>query len=135
MAYARRSSFISGRNFCFKWRDAVPCTRSRESLWDGLYAPEVWVSRPESPASNLEKLGIHFVGEEEYDCEILIHEGVSEAVVHILPDPIVNTEQEVEEVAREMLERHSLTVESQTAALAGGWRRPGQVPWLSPIGP
>ena len=66
------------------------------------YAPEVWVSRPASPASDLEKLGIHFVGEEEYDCEILIHEGVPEAVVHILPDPIVDTEQEVEEAAREM---------------------------------
>jgi uncharacterized SAM-binding protein YcdF (DUF218 family) len=66
------------------------------------YAPEVWVSRPESPARELEKLGIHFVGEEEYDREILIHEGVPEAAVHILPDPIVDTEQEVEEVAREM---------------------------------
>jgi hypothetical protein len=65
-------------------------------------APEVWVSRPENPAADLQKFGIRFVGEEEYDCEILIHEGVSEAVVHILPDPIVNTEQEVEEVAREM---------------------------------
>ena len=50
----------------------------------------------------MQKFGIRFVGEEEYDCEILIHEGVSEAVVHILPDPIVNTEQEVEEVAPEM---------------------------------
>jgi uncharacterized SAM-binding protein YcdF (DUF218 family) len=65
-------------------------------------APEVWVSRPENPAADLQKFGIRFVGEEEYDCEILIHEGVSEAVVHILPDPIVDTEQEVEEVAREM---------------------------------
>ena len=65
-------------------------------------APEVWVSRPENPAADLQKFGIRFVGEEKYDCEILIHEGVSEAVVHILPDPIVNTEQEVEEVAREM---------------------------------
>jgi uncharacterized SAM-binding protein YcdF (DUF218 family) len=66
------------------------------------YAPEVWVSRPESPAGELEKLGIRFVGEEEYSREVLIREGVPEAAVHILPDTIVNTEQEVEEVAREM---------------------------------
>lgn len=66
------------------------------------YAPEVWVGRPASPAKELEELGIHFVGEEEYDREILIHQGVPEAAVHILPDSIVNTEQEVEEVAREM---------------------------------
>jgi uncharacterized SAM-binding protein YcdF (DUF218 family) len=66
------------------------------------YAPEVWVSRPESAASSLEKLGIHFVGEEEYDREVLVHEGVPSAAVRILPDPIVDTEQEVEEVTREM---------------------------------
>jgi uncharacterized SAM-binding protein YcdF (DUF218 family) len=66
------------------------------------YAPEVWVSRPESPRGRLEKLGIRFVGEEEYSREILIHQGVPEAAVHILPNTIVDTEQEVEETAREM---------------------------------
>lgn len=66
------------------------------------YAPEVWVSRPTSPASELEELGIRYVGEEEYSREILVHECVPEAVVHILPDPIVDTEQEMEEVARAM---------------------------------
>lgn len=66
------------------------------------YAPEVWVSRPESAASNLETLGTHYIGEEEYSREVLIHEGVPDAAVRILPDPIVDTEQEVEEVAREM---------------------------------
>lgn len=66
------------------------------------YAPEVWVSRPESPARKLEKQGIHFVGEEEYNREILIHAGVPEASIHILPDTIQETEQEVAEAAREM---------------------------------
>jgi uncharacterized SAM-binding protein YcdF (DUF218 family) len=66
------------------------------------YAPEVWVSRPVSPASDLEKLGIHFVGEEDYDREILIREGVPEKAIRIFPDPIIDTEQEITEVAREM---------------------------------
>ena len=66
------------------------------------YAPEVWVSRPDSPATRMEGLGVRFVGEEEYNREILIHEGVPETAVHILPDPVINTEQEVKEVAREM---------------------------------
>jgi uncharacterized SAM-binding protein YcdF (DUF218 family) len=65
------------------------------------YAPEVWVSRPESP-SELEKLGIRFVGEEEYNRAVLVREGVPDEAIHILPDTIINTEQEVEEVAREM---------------------------------
>ena len=67
------------------------------------YAPEVWLSRPESPASELEKQGVRYIGEEEYNREILIHQGVPEAAVHILPDSVVDTEQEVKEVAREML--------------------------------
>jgi uncharacterized SAM-binding protein YcdF (DUF218 family) len=66
------------------------------------YAPEVWVSRPESPAAELQELGIHFVGEEEYNRQILIQEGVTETAVHILPETIVNTQQEVQEIAREM---------------------------------
>jgi uncharacterized SAM-binding protein YcdF (DUF218 family) len=65
------------------------------------YAREVWVSRPESPRE-LERLGIHFVGEEEYNRAVLLRAGVPEQAVHILPDTISNTEQEVEEVAREM---------------------------------
>jgi len=38
----------------------------------------------------------------EYNCEILIHQGVPESSVHLFPDPIVNTEQEVNENTREM---------------------------------
>lgn len=66
------------------------------------YAPEVWVSRPESPAAELEKYGVHFIGEEEYNREILMHEGVPESAIRILPDSVVDTEQEVQEAVREM---------------------------------
>src|SRR5271165_7191584 len=65
------------------------------------YAPEVWISLPERPAE-LERLGIRFVGEEEYDREVLIRMGVPNAAVHIFPAPIANTEQEVKEIASEM---------------------------------
>ena len=50
------------------------------------YAPEIWVSRPENPAAELGKLGIHFVSDEEYNREVLIHLGVPETAVHLLPD-------------------------------------------------
>jgi uncharacterized SAM-binding protein YcdF (DUF218 family) len=66
------------------------------------YAPEVWISRPDSPAEKMEKIGIHFVGEQDYNREILTREGVPDAVIHVLPDFVVNTEQEVEEAALEM---------------------------------
>ncbi len=66
------------------------------------YAPELWVSRPESPVNKMERLGVRFVGEEDYNREILIHGGVPEAAIHVLPDIVTNTEQEVEEAARNM---------------------------------
>ena len=66
------------------------------------YAHEVWVSRPESPAQELAAMDIRYLGEEDYNREILIHGGVPEAAVLVFPQPIVDTEQEVEETAREM---------------------------------
>ena len=66
------------------------------------YAPEVWIGRPDSPVREMERLGVHFVGEEEYNREILIQEGVPEAAIHLLSNPVINTEQEVEEVLQEL---------------------------------
>jgi uncharacterized SAM-binding protein YcdF (DUF218 family) len=71
-------------------------------LYRAGYAPEVWVSYPTGPQQQLSELGIHFVGDEEYNREILIREGVPEGNVAIFPDEIIDTEQEVEEIAREM---------------------------------
>lgn len=75
------------------------------SLFKSGYAPEVWVSRPEGPQKDLDALGIHFIGEEEYNREILVRQGVPEAQITILPDIIINTQQEVNEIAREMRRR------------------------------
>lgn len=66
------------------------------------YAPEVWLSRPDSPTDELAKLGIHFLGEEEYNRQILIHAGVPENAIHTLSGPVVNTEQELQEAVREL---------------------------------
>ena len=66
------------------------------------YAHEVWLTHPVSPAQELAAMGIHFMGEEDYSREVLIHEGVPEADIRILPGTIVDTEQEVDEIAREM---------------------------------
>jgi uncharacterized SAM-binding protein YcdF (DUF218 family) len=71
-------------------------------IYKAGYAPQVWVSYPTGPQQQLSELGIHFVGEEEYNREILIHQGVPEKNVAIFPNVIINTEQEVEEIGREM---------------------------------
>jgi uncharacterized SAM-binding protein YcdF (DUF218 family) len=66
------------------------------------YASEVWLTRPESPAPTLAAMGIRFTGEEEYSREVLIHDGVPASAVRILPDEIVDTEQEIDEISRVM---------------------------------
>lgn len=66
------------------------------------YAPEVWVTHPQSPADVLQAMGIRFYGEEDYDREILLHSGVPDTSIHILPGTIVDTEQELTGVARQL---------------------------------
>jgi uncharacterized SAM-binding protein YcdF (DUF218 family) len=72
------------------------------NIFKSGYAPEVWVSRPEGPQQDLAALGVHFVGEEEYNREILIRRGVPDSAIEILPDIITNTQEEVSEISREM---------------------------------
>jgi uncharacterized SAM-binding protein YcdF (DUF218 family) len=74
------------------------------------YAREVWITRPDSPAEELNAMGIRFLGEEDYSREVLMHAGVPDAAVHILPNAIVNTEQEMDEVTRQMREQNKLSV-------------------------
>jgi hypothetical protein len=74
------------------------------------YAPEIWLTHPESPSPTLAAMGVHFVGEEEYSREVLIHEGVPAGAIQILPGEIVDTEQEIDEISREMRRDHASRV-------------------------
>ncbi|HTU35331.1 MAG TPA: YdcF family protein [Candidatus Acidoferrum sp.] len=74
------------------------------------YAPEVWLTRPESPSLALAAMNIHFVGEEEYSREVLIDKGVPSSAIHTLPAKIVDTEDEVEEISHAMVIRHVSSV-------------------------
>ncbi|MGC2332885.1 MAG: YdcF family protein [Candidatus Acidiferrales bacterium] len=65
------------------------------------YAHKVWITRPVSPVDELARMGIPYAGEEDYSREVLIHEGVPAQAIRILPEPIVDTQQEVEEISRE----------------------------------
>ncbi len=63
---------------------------------------EVWVTQPEAPRGELASMGIQYLGEDFFNRETLIHWGVPEAAVRILPDSIIDTQDEVEEISREM---------------------------------
>jgi uncharacterized SAM-binding protein YcdF (DUF218 family) len=114
-------------------------------LYRGGYAPQVWLTRPESPAGNLAAKGIPFIGEEEYSRELLIRSGVPASAVHILPDEIVDTEQEVEEITKEMSDERKarviiVTSPQHTRRVRALWRRlagPNQraIVWGAPQDP
>jgi uncharacterized SAM-binding protein YcdF (DUF218 family) len=80
------------------------------------YAPEVWITRPESAASELSAMGIQVLGEEQYSREVLLHEGVPASAVRILPGEIVDTQQEVEGILREMRDEGKSAVIIVTSA-------------------
>jgi uncharacterized SAM-binding protein YcdF (DUF218 family) len=92
------------------------------------YAHEVWVSRPESAASELSKMGIPYMGEEDYNREVLLRGGVPEGAIHIFPNAIVDTEQEVEEVASAMQQQNKsriivVTSPQHTRRVRALWRQ------------
>jgi uncharacterized SAM-binding protein YcdF (DUF218 family) len=65
-------------------------------------AREVWVTQPEAPRGELASMDIQYLGEEYFNREVLTHNGVPEAAVRALPDPIIDTQDEIEEISREM---------------------------------
>lgn len=87
-------------------------TRAEEAanIYRQGYAREVWVSRPSEPGDALAGMGIQFTGEEEYNRAILIHEGVPTADVKVFPQPIINTEQEIEEISGQMRSERKTSV-------------------------
>lgn len=64
-------------------------------------AAEVWVSQPVGPAAELGKMHIPYVGEAFYNQRVLIAMGVPADAIRVFQDPIANTEEEVDEIARD----------------------------------
>jgi uncharacterized SAM-binding protein YcdF (DUF218 family) len=62
-------------------------------------APEVWLTRPSGPTDLMARLGLEYTNEETYNAEVLIKLGVPADAIHVLPDPILNTENEVRLIA------------------------------------
>jgi uncharacterized SAM-binding protein YcdF (DUF218 family) len=98
------------------------------------YSHAVWITRPLNPSGELARIGISYVGEEKYSWQVLIHEGVPAQSIRILPDTIIDTQQEVEEVGREARAAGDRTVlfvasPQQTRRVKALWRKlEGQTP-------
>jgi uncharacterized SAM-binding protein YcdF (DUF218 family) len=62
------------------------------------YAPELWLTHAVEPQETLRKLSVRYIGEDEYDKDIFLHEGVPASAIHILGPPIVNTADEMKTI-------------------------------------
>jgi uncharacterized SAM-binding protein YcdF (DUF218 family) len=66
------------------------------------YAPEVWLTHSTEPGLTLAAAGISYVGEDIYNVQVLTHEGVPAAAIHLLQPPIINTADELSAVSAEL---------------------------------
>ena len=73
------------------------------------YAPEIWITHPANPAEDLAAMGIRYFGEDDYSQAILIRQGVPQTSVHILPDSILDTEEEITEIVSRMRDEKKKT--------------------------
>jgi uncharacterized SAM-binding protein YcdF (DUF218 family) len=62
------------------------------------YAAHVWLTHSTEPGDTLKKYSIAFTGEDSYDKQILIHEGVPESAIQVLDPPITNTADEMKTI-------------------------------------
>lgn len=64
------------------------------------YAPQVWLTRPIEPPL-LREMHIAYIGEDFYNTQVLMHEGVPANAVHVLEPTIKNTLDELQVVTAE----------------------------------
>ncbi len=76
--------------------------RQAAEIYRQGYAAQVWVTRPVSPVEELQQMDIPYVGEDFYNEKVLMHLGVPFEAIRVLEKPVVNTEEEVLEIADEL---------------------------------
>jgi uncharacterized SAM-binding protein YcdF (DUF218 family) len=76
----------------------------------------------------MEKLSVPYTGEESYDRQILIHEGVPESAIQLLEPPIVNTANEIKAIGASLRKENGravilVTSKVHTRRARALWRR------------
>jgi uncharacterized SAM-binding protein YcdF (DUF218 family) len=100
-------------------------------LYRGGWAPQVWLTKSAEPSRALAQLHIPFEGEEFYNAQVLVHQGVPPAAIHILANPIVNTADEIAEIATSLPADGTavviiVTSKVHTRRVRALWRRLGR---------
>jgi uncharacterized SAM-binding protein YcdF (DUF218 family) len=76
--------------------------RAREAaeIYHEKFAPEVWVTHPEDAGTELQELGIHYLGETFYNQKVLIQLGVPVEAIRVIEPKIYNTADEMNAIAK-----------------------------------
>jgi uncharacterized SAM-binding protein YcdF (DUF218 family) len=78
--------------------------RAKEAarLFNAGYAPQVWLTRAVEPTASLQQMHIAYIGEDFFNTQVLMHEGVPSNAIRVLEPPIDNTADEIRVVAAEL---------------------------------
>jgi uncharacterized SAM-binding protein YcdF (DUF218 family) len=63
------------------------------------YAAEIWLTHSTEPGATLAEFGVAYTGEEVYNRQVLLHQGVPAGAIRVLEPPIVNTADEMNAIA------------------------------------
>ena len=102
--------------------------RDAARLYNAGYAPQVWLTRAVEPTASLQKMHITYIGEDFFNTQVLMHEGVPSNAIHVLEQPINNTADEIAAIAAE-LERERggaviiVTTKVHTRRVRALWRK------------
>jgi uncharacterized SAM-binding protein YcdF (DUF218 family) len=100
-------------------------------LYHDGWAPQVWLTQSAEPGQSLASLNIPFEGEDFYNTRVLLQEGVPPQAIQVLPNPIVNTADELTEVAVALPADNSgviilVTTKAHTRRVRALWHRLGR---------
>jgi uncharacterized SAM-binding protein YcdF (DUF218 family) len=97
-------------------------------LYRAGYAPQVWLTRASEPTASLQAMHIAYIGEDFFNAQVLMHEGMPASAVRVLEPAIDNTADEVkvigDELARENLSSVIIvTTKAHTRRVRALWNR------------
>ncbi len=74
------------------------------------YAPKVWLTQSTEPGATLGAMGISYFGEDVYDAQVLMHEGVPRDSIRVLEPSIINTADEIAAISASLEKEKGGTV-------------------------
>jgi uncharacterized SAM-binding protein YcdF (DUF218 family) len=74
------------------------------------YASRVWLTHSTEPGATLAQLSVHYLGEEEYNKQLLMRGGIPESAIEILDPPIENTADEMRTIGAALEKKDHGTV-------------------------